>query len=196
MATVLTKTYPAPAPDFGEAMRYAGLPKTAAVPAPLKAVFDELLPALSYKVCYAEYPIIKNGDTLDLGFATVHSADLAKCLAACDRVVLFAATVGLTPDRAVEKYRRLSPEKALYANAVGAERVEALCDTFCGELAATRTVRPRFSPGYGDLPLSLQREIFAALDCPRKIGVTLTDSLLMTPTKSVTALVGIVKNSP
>ena len=51
-------------------------------------------------------------------------------------------------------------------------------------------VRPRFSPGYGDLPLALQREVFAALDCPRRIGLTLSDSLLMSPTKSVTALIG------
>lgn len=196
MATVLTKAYAAPVPDFSEAMRYAGLPKTAAVPDTLKTVFAELESALSYKVCYTEYPVKADGDTLDLGFATVQSANLATNLDGCDRVVLFAATVGLAPDRLSEKYRRLSPEKALYANAIGAERVEALCDTFCRELSATHTVRPRFSPGYGDLPLSLQTEIFQALDCPRKIGVTLTDSLLMTPTKSVTALVGILKNSP
>ncbi len=196
MAAVLTKTFAAPAPDFSEAARYAGLPKTADVPDALKDAFSELAPSLSYKVCFAEYPVKVAGDSLDLGFAVVRSADLAKCLADCDRVVLFAATVGLAPDRLSEKYRRLSPEKALYANAVGAERVEALCDAFCANLAETNATKPRFSPGYGDLPLVLQTEIFAALDCPRKIGVTLTDSLLMTPTKSVTALVGILKNSP
>ena len=195
MATVLTKTFEPPAPDFAEAVRYAGLPKTADVPDLLKAVFSELAPALSYKVCYAEYPIARNGDVLDLGFAAVQSANLATNLDGCDRVVLFAATVGLAPDKLAEKYRRLSPEKALYANAVGAERVESLCDAFCAFLAETNATKPRFSPGYGDLPLTLQTEIFAALDCPRKIGVTLTDTLLMTPTKSVTALVGL-KNSP
>lgn len=195
MATVLTKAFPAPAPDFSEAARYAGLPKTADVPETLKTVFSELAPSLSYKVCYAEYPIARNGDTLDLGFATVQSANLATNLDGCDRVVLFAATVGLAPDKLSEKHRRLSPEKALYANAVGAERVEALCDAFCAFLAETNATKPRFSPGYGDLPLSLQTDVFAALDCPRKIGVTLSDSLLMTPTKSVTALVGL-KNSP
>ena len=196
MATVLTKTFDSPAPDFAEAVRYAGLPKTAAVPDRLRAVFEELAPALTYKVCYAEYPILRDGDRLDLGFAVVQSADLMTNLADCDRVVLFAATVGLAPDRLAEKYRRLSPEKALYANAVGAERVEALCDAFCADLAAKYAVRPRFSPGYGDLPLALQTAVFHALDCPHKLGVTLTDSLLMTPTKSVTALVGILKNNP
>lgn len=51
--------------------------------------------------------------------------------------------------------------------------------------------RPRFSPGYGDLPLSAQREIFAVLDCGKRIGLMLNDSLLMSPSKSVTAFVGI-----
>ena len=54
-----------------------------------------------------------------------------------------------------------------------------------------KRTRPRFSAGYGDLPLGVQREIFAALDCPKHIGLTLNDSLLMSPTKSVTAIVGI-----
>ena len=52
--------------------------------------------------------------------------------------------------------------------------------------------RPRFSCGYGDLPLSLQREIFPALQVTKNIGVTLTDGDLMMPTKSVTAIVGIL----
>jgi len=52
-------------------------------------------------------------------------------------------------------------------------------------------LKPRFSPGYGDLPLETQREIFDVLDCSRRIGLMLNDSLLMSPTKSVTAFVGV-----
>lgn len=51
--------------------------------------------------------------------------------------------------------------------------------------------RPRFSPGYGDLPINMQKDIFAALDCPRKIGLSLNESLLMSPSKSVTAIIGV-----
>ena len=54
-----------------------------------------------------------------------------------------------------------------------------------------RGVTERFSPGHGDLPLALQTDIFRALDCPRKIGLTLNGSLLMSPSKSVTALFGV-----
>ena len=49
----------------------------------------------------------------------------------------------------------------------------------------------RYSPGYGDLPLELQREIIRVLDCGRTIGITLTESLLMQPSKSVTAVIGM-----
>ena len=77
--------------------------------------------------------------------------------------------------------------------ALGAERIESLCDTFCNDMNNELGVRlkPRFSAGYGDLPLEVQKDIFRVLDCPRKIGLTLNDSLLMSPTKSVTAIVGI-----
>lgn len=52
-------------------------------------------------------------------------------------------------------------------------------------------LRPRFSPGYGDLAIDAQKDIFALLDCERQIGLTLGDSLLMSPGKSVTAFAGI-----
>ena len=52
-------------------------------------------------------------------------------------------------------------------------------------------LRPRFSPGYGDLKLEHQKDWFRLLDISRQIGIELTDSLLMVPTKSVTAIIGI-----
>ena len=77
-------------------------------------------------------------------------------------------------------------------DALATERIEALCDVFCEDIEKEYgKTRPRFSAGYGDLPLELQREIFSVLDCPKSIGLTLTDSLLMSPSKSVTAIVGI-----
>ena len=81
----------------------------------------------------------------------------------------------------------------MFFQAIGAERIESLCDAFCAEREAEGLrLRPRFSPGYGDLPLELQRDLFRGLDCSRKIGLTLNESLLMSPSKSVTAIAGIV----
>ena len=186
-------SFPEPPLDRREALRYAG---TRELPPEQASLFDEcvaeLLPLLSYKVCWRFFPVAANGDELDLGFVKVTSKSLAANLAGCGKLLLFAATVGIAPDRLVAKYGRISPVKALFCQAIGAERIEALCDAFCNEIASQEgTLRPRFSPGYGDLPLELQSQIFSVLDCNRKIGLSLTSSLLMTPTKSVTALAGI-----
>lgn len=152
------------------------------------------------KVVYGEFPISCNEDVLDLGFTTTKSNDLKKLLSTnCNSIILFAATVGIGIDRLILKYTRTSPSKALCFQAIGTERVEALCNAFSLETkekyaSLGYTLTPRFSAGYGDLPLSLQREIFAALACEKHLGLTLNNSLLMSPTKSVTAIIGIKNN--
>ena len=75
----------------------------------------------------------------------------------------------------------------------GMERIEALCDAFCKDLSMEYgALTPRFSPGYGDLPLDIQRSVFRFLEPEIKIGLTLSESLIMCPSKSVTAFVGIL----
>jgi hypothetical protein len=172
-----------------EISRYAGNLQDEAL---LAECISEVSDKLVYNVCYQKFPFEKQCETLCLGFAQVNSADLAKNLDGCDGILLFAATVGVELDRLIMKYCKISPVKALIFQAIGAERIEKLCDQFCKDMAKEENIKPRFSPGYGDLPLDLQKEIFAALDCGKNIGLTLNDSMLMSPTKSVTAIVGII----
>jgi cobalamin-dependent methionine synthase I len=84
---------------------------------------------------------------------------------------------------------------ALIVQAVGAALIErhmdAVEDEIRAELAPGESLLTRYSPGYGDFPLEAQRSILALLDTPRKIGVSLTDSLLMVPSKSVSAVIGV-----
>lgn len=188
-----TVTVKLPPPNVNEIRRYAACPTGS--DAPLSECLSEVS-GLTYRAAYTEFEIHRDGDVLDLGFAHTDSVSLRKALDGCDRILLFAATVGPYPDRMTAKYGRISPVKALFWQAIGTERVEALCDSFCRERKAEYgklglTLRPRFSPGYADLPLSLQKDIFAVLDCPRRLGLTLNGSLLMIPTKSVTAIAGI-----
>lgn len=182
-------SFPAPPVCEREILRYAGCKEA---DPPLRSRLHECLAEveskLSYKVCYHELPVRIRGAVCDFGLFSVSSADLAKNLDGCTRAVIFAATVGVEIDRLIARYGHLSPSKAVFFQAIGAERVEALCDAFCATLGETR---PRFSPGYGDLPLSVQRDLIALLDAGKQIGVCLNDSLLLSPSKSVTAFVGL-----
>lgn len=193
MEPILRKEYPPPPVDEKEILRYAGCRRPEETTLSLlHSCVEEALPMLSYRVCWRDMPVtVEKGGCL-FSFGRVASASLAARLSGCQRVRLFAATVGLEMDRLIAKYSSLSPARGLLMQAVGVERVEALCDAFCRETADQQgAVRSRFSPGYGDLPLTFQTTMFTLLDPPRQIGVTLSDSLLMTPTKSVTALIGI-----
>ena len=158
----------------------------------------EVREMLQYKVCYAILTTETDSNIISLSCGQIASRNLAKNLSGCDKVIIFAATIGIGIDRLISKYSRLSPAKALCLQAIGAERVEALCNDFCEKMESElqgkgESLRPRFSPGYGDLPLETQKMIFSLLDCPKRIGVTLGDTLLMSPSKSVTAFIGITR---
>ena len=147
-------------------------------------------------VCYSRTAISVGDNCVETPFGRLESRALAKNLSGCDEAVFFAATVGAGIDRLIRRYSAADITTAVWLQAIGAERVESLCRVFCGELdrqlsLEKRYTRPRFSPGYGDLPLEAQRGLTEFLDCRRKIGVTLNESLLMTPGKSVTAIVGV-----
>lgn len=196
---VYIKNYKAPPIDKKEIFRYAGVRE--AVPEIselLDSCLAEASDRLSYKVCYREFSINHIESGVDLGFVTVGSKALSKNLSGCESVILFAATVGIEIDRFIARYASISPTRSLLFQAIGVERIEALCDIFNKEITAKKAsvgfrTRPRFSPGYGDLSIDIQRDIFAVLDCQRKIGLALNESLLMSPSKSVTALIGVGK---
>ena len=193
-SVVLTKSYTYLPFCEKEILRYAGCKEAdSETLILLRSCIDEAKPKLSFKVCYLESEVNIKDDFTDFGAFCLQSEKLAQNLEKCKRAVVFAATTGVGIDRLIARYGHISPSKALMFQAIGAQQIEALCDSFCNDIAKeyNTNIRPRFSPGYGDLPLAAQKDIFAVLDCEKKIGLTLTDSLLMSPSKSVTAIVGL-----
>ena len=84
--------------------------------------------------------------------------------------------------------------KAVIYDALGSALVETGCDEAERDISArfpNQFLTDRFSPGYGDLPLELQPRLCAALDAGRRLGLTVSQSLLMNPVKSVTAVIGL-----
>lgn len=197
MSAVLYKEFALPEVDRREVLRYMGCKESTAETEELIGRAIEIARgAFCGKVCFCELPLTVLDAHIQFGTVRTESKNLLKNLEGCEAVILFGATVGIEIDRLIMRYGKVSPSLAVCLQALGAERIEALCDQFCADMARkqgtqSKRLRPRFSPGYGDFPLEAQKEIFAILGCDRRIGLTLNDSLIMSPTKSVTAIIGI-----
>lgn len=197
MNNITVKNYNDITINHKEILRYAGMDKpTQQIDEIIDSCINEVKDKLHYKVCFSEFPIHIDNNTIDLGFTTTTSANLAKNLSNCKSVIVFAATIGLELDRLIKRYSTSTPSRAVIMQAIGAERIESLCNTFNKDISNEKQIlghitKPRFSPGYGDLSINIQSDILSCLQCSKLIGVYLNDSLLMTPTKSVTALIGV-----
>lgn len=131
------------------------------------------------------------GVTLDTGVRFT-SRDLARHLKGCDKALLLAATLGSRVDVAIRRLALGSVAEGAAAQAVAAALIESYCDSVQAQADTDGLAqRPRFSPGYGDWNLEEQRLLFPVLDCAKRIGLTLTDGLMMAPSKSVTAIIGL-----
>lgn len=112
---------------------------------------------------------------------------------------VLAATIGGEIEAEIRAAQISNPPLALALDAAATACVESVCDGAAEGIAreaARDGLYPgaRFSPGYGDLPLSLQPGILRALDAGRKIGLTCTDHLILLPRKSVTAFIGLFES--
>ncbi len=191
--TIITKTYKDIPFCTKEILRYAGC---ALQSDDIKRLLDECLTdakkVIKYKLCYTELDLNLTDCNCDFGCFEITSKSLSANLKDCKKVILFAATIGMDFDRLIHKYSAISPAKAHMLSCIGNAQVEALCDEFCKEISKTYTAKPRFSAGYGDLALDVQKDIFEILNPTKNIGIFLNDSLLMTPSKSVTAFIGVL----
>lgn len=145
---------------------------------------------------YVRYPLIFQNGFPCIESHVIESRNLADNLAGCREVVIMACTLGPDVDRLIQKYSILSMSKAAVLQACGAAMIEEVCDHVNDliriEAGRDRLVtHPRFSPGYGDLSLETQKLVFSLINLPKEIGLTLNRSMLMTPFKSVTALIGL-----
>lgn len=148
-----------------------------------------LFKSIKCAYCFKETAAELYSDGCDLGFGMIKSKNLRKNLDGCKRAYVFAATIGLGADRAINAAAAISPLRQFVMDAVASAAIEALCDYAQDRLPAPTGMR--FSPGYGDFDISLQRPLLEFIDAYKQIGVTLTQSGLMTPTKSVSAIMGI-----
>lgn len=197
------KSYDEPSFIESEILRYAKCDAKAINDKELMATMHDCMAEVSktakYNVIYKVAKIRHLDDSqmsFDFGdcILDVNSKDLAGNFLrhGSNHAVFFAATLGHDIDRLIRKYSAVSPAKALFMQAIGAERIEALCDAFEDEVRDCFARKaPRFSPGFGDLTLELQRDFARILDMDKKMGIKVGENLLMSPSKSVTAIIGV-----
>lgn len=133
------------------------------------------------------------------GGTVFNSASLGRALCGCSQMMAFGATLGVEADTLIRKESLRNIASGAAVQAAATALIEEYCDEMQAELekmlaAEGRTLGDRFSPGYGDFELRHQRELFALLDCPKKIGLTLTEDFIMIPSKSVTAVMAVDGN--
>lgn len=160
----------------------------------------EELAGITPHSCTRRLPLTAKGSLLTIGEITVVSGSLAAHLSSCREVFLLAATLGAQADWLLQRCEKLSMSRAVVMQACAAAAIEAYCDEVQEALEKTVAaeglyLRARFSPGYGDFPLSHQRELLALLEAGKRIGLTATDSSMLVPTKSVTAVIGLTADA-
>ncbi len=127
--------------------------------------------------------------------------DIVRHLNGAQEAVLLACTLGEACERGLRRRKATSPADALMYDAAASALVEAVAnetESAAVEEAMARGLRTnfRFSPGYGDFPLQVQRAFLDVLDAPRRIGLSATPDCLLVPTKSVTAVIGLFRGHP
>ena len=151
-----------------------------------------LRPHLDARYTGVRVEILHYEDGVDLGFGKIQSAVLAKNLSRCREAFVFAVTLGHGVDRYLSRLGATSPASHFITDALASAYAEAACDLAAFEIAAGAPTAPRVSLGYGDMPLSAQPDLLSFIKADKRLHITVGASYLMTPAKSITAIMGVL----
>lgn len=182
------------------AMRYIGMPQETndeEIKEQITQAFKSLEEIARPKVTYQRVKISKEAEkiTFEGTHCQVTSKDLGKLLRNSSECILMAATLGMEVDRTIGNLQKTDMLKAMILDACASVLIDKLCDDaeakIMNELAENEYLTMRFSPGYGDVPLETSADLLDILAAQKRIGLMLTKTHMLVPTKSITALIGI-----
>lgn len=183
-----------------EAIRYLGYGRHAVDETTLAMIdssFRELEACADGRSVYRIFDCIHNKENrIEIGTMNIRSRSLNRNLKGCEKAVVFGATLGVQTDMLIKKYSLINMARAVVLQSCAAVILEEYCDDCQEKIGRTAEkeklwMRPRFSPGYGDFDIHYQKDILCMLDTAKTIGLTMTDSYMLTPAKSVTAVIGL-----
>lgn len=167
----------------------------------LEESIKELKEIAELKYVYRVFKLKKENTNISFeNLINIKSNDLEKLFKHCDKSAVMAATLGFEVEKRIKYYSMTNLSKALAFDACAAACIECLCDVAqveIKELAAKEdcSITFRYSPGYGDVPISHQGEILSALNAQKLIGLSALESSILVPRKSVTAFIGFDKSN-
>lgn len=154
-----------------------------------------LLQQVQPRFVYRAEALNRHADgSLSAGGLTLSGTAIAEHLKDCTHVIFMAATLSVQADRLIAQTQARDMTDALILEALANAGIEQICnqaEQIIREKFPEKYFTWRFSPGYGDFPLDIQEPLLTLLDAPRKIGLTATDTSILIPRKSVTALIGL-----
>lgn len=183
-----------------EAVRYLGFGRREADEATLRlvaAAFSQLERVASPRIVWRVFDLKTAGEgRLDIGGMEVESRSLWKNMKGCCQAVVLGATLGSGVDLLMRRQSLTDMAAAVVTQACAAAMLEEYLDGEQEKIGREleregKYLRPRFSPGYGDFSICHQGQLLAMLEAPKRIGLSMTDSSMLTPVKSVTAVIGV-----
>ena len=148
---------------------------------------DELNLVVSFRHLYGVWDAMVNGSHIRIGHVEINSADLCRYLGTGRRVVVLAATLGTGVDVFLQRLMRTNMAQAVLAD----KQASKLIEEYVNQLQAGLGIEgKRYSPGYGDFDIKHQKDILQMLKC-EKIGLYMTEGYMLTPSKSITAIMKI-----
>ena len=155
-----------------------------------------LISAAEPKYVFKYFDIIRSEDVISLQGTDVllTGNSIKEHLEDCTGCFLLCATLSSSADRLIRKLAVEDMSASYVTDCLASAAIEDVCDAAEAEMREKlpdRFFTWRFSPGYGDLPLELQPELVSVMNAGKRIGLSVSDSLMMIPTKSVTAVIGV-----
>lgn len=151
-----------------------------------------LLRVLDYKCAYIKTDIdLSRENICDFGFMSVPSRNLYKNLSGCSEAFVLAVTTGIATDRLLTQLNAVSQAEHFMTDGLSSAAIESFCDYASARITQGYVCANRFSLGYGDTSIEFQKPLLERLQAQRLLGITLNSAYLMTPVKSITAIIGI-----
>ncbi len=169
----------------------------------IKYCIDLTKDMINPKFIFRKYPIRKikcsnkkNQVNIEGTNLMLESDDVYNLLLECDECILISATLGLEIEKEIRKLTYTDLTKGIIIDACATTAIEEVCDIVQGNIAKQlskedKHITYRYSPGYGDLAIEKNADINNILNSQKEIGLTVTNSGIMIPRKSVVALIGV-----